>query len=496
MISTRSFLIGLAGLSMTATLPAQEDDAIPEATSYRVEAYGSVASGDNTPFWMVSNKYGLVPLDANNGYLRASVFHDQSIGKKFHWGAGLDVAVAGPRNKNVFIQQIYVEARYRCLALTIGSKESYNTSLVDKDLSSGDIAHSTNARPIPEINISIPEFTIVPLTKGWMQIKGDFAVGRSFNKDYLEDFTNDEQDYVYNELWHHKSFFVRIKDTRNGFPLSGVIGVQHWAQWGGTSTDPDIGEQPHSLKDFLRIVAGKEGGSDATGSDQVNVLGNHYGSYDFKLSYTQSNWELSAYYQHIFEDKSGMIFKNKTDGLWGVQLDLPRFSWVRKIVVEYLNTRDQSGTFHYLDFDHDEHPAVGGGADNYYNNSQYTTGTSYFNRSLGTPLLFSPEYNEDGSLGFKSTRVRDWHIGIEGEFSPQVSYRLLFTAMNNWGTHGKPFLKKKKGASGVIDITYRHPRLEGWTFAGSVGGDAGSLPDDNIGFSLRVSKQGILKSWK
>ena len=64
-----------------------------------------------------------------------------------------------------------------------------------------------------------------------MQVKGDFAVGRSFDKDYLANFTNNKQTYVDNVLWHHKSLFVQIKDTRNDFPLSGVIGVQHWAQW-------------------------------------------------------------------------------------------------------------------------------------------------------------------------------------------------------------------------------------------------------------------------
>ena len=48
-------------------------------------------------------------------------------------------------------------------------------SLWDRNLSSGDMTQSANARPIPEINISMPEFTLVPLTKGWLQVRGDFA---------------------------------------------------------------------------------------------------------------------------------------------------------------------------------------------------------------------------------------------------------------------------------------------------------------------------------
>ena len=392
MKSVRSIFIGLTCLGMATASFAQEKETTPEATTYKAEIFGSVASGDNTPFWMVSNRYGFVPLEANYGYLNAGVFHNQTFGKGFR--------------------------------------------------------------------------------------------------------TNNKQTYVDNVLWHHKSLFVQIKDTRNDFPLSGVIGVQHWAQWGGTSTNPKIGKQPQSIKDLIRVICGSEGGGDATVSDQINVLGNHYGSYDFKLAFTQPNWQVSAYYQHFFEDKSGMIFVNNTDGLWGGQLDLPKFPWLRKVVVEYLVTRDQSGQFHFIDFDHDLHPGVGGGGDDYYNNGEYTTGASYFNRAIGSPLVPSPEYNENGSLGFKNNRVRDWHFGAEGAISSQVSYRVLVTVMNSWGRHATPFLSKKRGASGLLDISYQHPRLSGWEFTGSLAADAGSMFGDNFGFSLKVAKRGILKSWK
>ena len=495
MKSKRLIVLLVSLFNLTTCLFAQEKDTLSNATTYRIKAFGSAATGSQTPFWMVSNQYGVIPLDAGNGYLRAGAFHHQQFGKGFHWEAGLELVGAIPRYKNVYIQQIYAEIGYKCLLLNVGSKERYR-SLWDKNLSSGDIIESPNARPIPEINISIPEFTIVPKTKGWLSIKGNFAVGRSFDTDYLEHFSNGKQTYTQKVLWHHKSFYLRIADTKNDFPLSATVGVQHRAQWGGTSSNPNIGVQPHSIKDFIRVVCGKEGGSDATTSDQINVLGNHLGSYDFKLSYTQKNWAAHAYHQHYFEDKSGMDFYNKTDGLWGIQIDLPHFQWIRKVVAEYFITKDQSGSFHFIEFDHDIHPGRGGGGDDYYNNGEYSTGYSYFNRAIGSPLIPSPEYNQDGSLGFLNNRVKDLHLGLEGDLSPLVSYRLLFTTMNSWGRHSTPFLAKKSGNSGAIDITYHHPKLEGWIFKGSIAADTGNMFGKNIGFALSVSKRGIIKKWK
>ena len=75
-------------LASTTLIQAQDGEPIlklteevPDATTYRVEAFGSAATGKYTPFWMVSNQYGVVPLEAGNGYMRAGAFHHQSFGK-------------------------------------------------------------------------------------------------------------------------------------------------------------------------------------------------------------------------------------------------------------------------------------------------------------------------------------------------------------------------------------------------------------------------------
>ena len=486
----RLLLIGCLWL-LSFIVCAQEEET-QNALSYKVEAFGSAASGDHTPFWLVSNRYGVVPLDAGNGYLKPGVFFHQSFGKGFRWGAGIDLVASAPRYRNIYIQQLYAELGYKSLLLSIGSKER-TTSLWDLALSSGDMVLSPNARPIPEISLSMPNYTVVPLTKGWMQIKGGFAVGRSFDKAYLEHFANEKQVYNDNILWHHKSVFVRMKDTKNAFPLSVEVGVRHWAQWGGTSTDPEIGVQPHSLKDFARIVFGKAGGEGSSISDSINVLGNHYGSYDFRLGYSAKNWDAFVYHQNYFEDKSGMIFNNHPDGLWGLQVNLQSLPWLQKVVVEHMNTRYQTGPFHFILFDRDKYPkALGGGGDDYYNNGEYLTGTSYFTRGLGSPLLLSPEYNEDGDLTFRHNRIRAWHTGLQGKVSSTVDYRFLLSHTTSWGTSYKPVLNIKESASGLVEITYRHPHLEGWSFTGSVAVDTGDYVGKGIGFGLCVSRRGVL----
>lgn len=461
---------------------------------YRIETFGSAATDDRTPFWITGNRYGTVPLDAGNAYLRAGVFHlRQPAGKGLRWGAGLDVVAGTSRYRNVYVQQIYAEAGYKCLHLTAGSKENY-TSLWDKNLSSGDLVHSSNARPVPEINISVPRFTTVPYTGGILQFRGDFALGRSFDTGYLNAF-HSSSTWIKGVLWHHKSLHARLLDPHGRFPLTATAGLRHHAQWGGTSTDPAEGVQPHSFKDLIRIVLGRSGGEDASLSAQKNVLGNHYGSYDIKIGYLNPLFDLHVYRQHYFDDASGMELFNLPDGLYGIRVDMAHFTPVSKVVIEYVYTKNQSGPVHYIVYDHLEYPGFGGGRDDYYNNEEYTTGVSYFDRGIGSPLITSPEYNRNGKTGFQNNRIRAWHIGMEGYFSGQVAWRLLITRSEGWGIPYKPFLKKTSDLSCAAKISYCHPRLESWLFSGEVAADRGPLYGNHLGFALSISKTGILKRW-
>ena len=478
---------------LISTIYGYAQDALTENfTFYYLETFGSASTNGQTPFWMVSNQQGVVPIDNNNGYLQAGIFNRQIIGKKIHWDTELNIVYSTPRYRHAYIQHLYTEAAYKWIHLSIGSNNKYGfyNSLTNPRLSSGNLARSLNARPIPEINLFIPTFVTIPKTKEWLQVKGHFAVGRSFDSDYIKSFINNQEEHVENVLWHHKSLTFRVKDTKNDFPLSATLGIHHTAQWGGTSTNPELGKQPQTLKDFIRIILGKPGGEDASHSAIENVLGAHYGVYDFGLGFEEKDWSISTYYQHLFNDKSGMEFRNKGDGLKGIQVNLNKIPWLQAIVIEHLSTLNQSGPFHFIEFDHQKYPGSGGGADNYYNNGEYTTGASHFNRSLGSPLLLSPEYNTNGELGFRHNRIRAWHLGAEGNVSSQIAYRILLSNMESYGTAYKPTLKKLTATSFTTDLHYLR---ESWRFSASIATDIGSLFGDHVGFSLSIAKQGFLR---
>jgi hypothetical protein len=267
--------------------------------------------------------------------------------------------------------------------------------------------------------------------------------------------------------------------------------LDHAAQWGGWTSYGNFGELPHSFKDFLDIVQGASGNDNALETDQVNVLGNHAGTLNAQMEYKAKKFQVFLYKQHYFDDNSGMEYANWRDGIWGGKVALNHFPFLKHAVLEFLNTTNQSGPFHFLDYPEDDGRHYrGGGGDNYYNHSYYTTGWSYFGRALGNPLLTSPEYNNDGSLGFKDTRLKAIHLGLNGNWAPEFSYRLLFTQMYGWGRMSAPFLERKSNISSLLECSYEPQKWSGWRIGVQLAFDKGKLYGDNFGCSVKISKSG------
>ncbi|GHT88011.1 hypothetical protein FACS189474_2340 [Bacteroidia bacterium] len=474
-------------------------------TSYKAETFGSVATGEHTPFWMVNHNWGMTALDAGNFYARAGVFHEQTLNKDWSWEAGIDLAggSSSPYGK-IWAQQLYGRLNWKIWRLDLGSREDY-VSFLHPQLSSGDFVHSNNARPAPQVKISIPEFLLVPYTQGNFFIKGDFSVGKLLDGQWQEDRAlPHNQSYTKDVLTHNKSVFFRFGDIEKKHKMQFTVGMMHAAQWGGElhsftyRGQYEVVNQPHGIGDLIRIALAKEGSAGSSGADAAYVAGSQWGGYTFRYDYKLENENrLSLYIHHFFDDGSGMTFENYRDNLVGVEFRSKNKSWLSGAVLEYIYTKQQTGPIHFnmaMDEEHhDQWQSKGNGNDNYYNNVDYVQGPSYFGKTMGTPLFLSPEYNTDGSLNFHGNRILAFHAGVEGYLHPTLQYRVLLTTGQNWGRYYKPYTAIKKGFASQLELIYACPKIQGLDIQLSAGYDNGEFfGGDTFGAGISLIKKGII----
>ena len=101
-------------------------------------------------------------------------------------------------------------------------------------------------------------------------------------------------------------------------------------------------------------------------------MGNHLGIWDFYYSKKNNDNIFKLYYQHFFEDTSGLRFQNRFDGLWGIEYI--NLSSKLNFLLEYINTSNQDRDPPYVN-------------ENYYNHFEYTLGWSYKGYVIGNPFI-------------------------------------------------------------------------------------------------------------
>ena len=456
--------------------------------TYNIETNIISGNGNYTPFYLMNNQHGQVSFNPNNGYLRAGIHKDIDINQRFSYGFGLDIIGAYNNDSPIYLQQIYGNLKYRCLGLSIGTKETGN--LIQNDqLSSGSMIWSGNSRPIPQISIGIPRFVNIPLTNEWVQIKGEISYGAFFEKKYQDKHRHDNSMYTNKLLYHRKYLMLKFEKDK---PFYGIIGIDMAAQFGGTTYNypgEPIIKFRSDLKAFLQVFIPMSGGANDPGIDQVNIVGNHLGSYLMEFGYKQKDWRSKIYYEHFCDDHSGMIFKNKFDGLWGLEFSTHHQWPITGFVFEVMNSTNQSGPF--LWDKTDEIPIQVSGGDYYYGHVCYN-GWTHQGHTIGNPFITSPGYNTDGYLGFKSSRVRAFHVGFNGYVIPELKYRVLAGHQRGWGTPFVPFTHIAHEFSTLIDFDYQPKKLKGWNFNLAGAFDKGTLFGDNWGIQIGIRKEGIL----
>ncbi|MCY7350674.1 MAG: capsule assembly Wzi family protein, partial [Cytophagaceae bacterium] len=445
---------------------------------------GFLSSTSATPFWLQANQSGISPLTSPAGTLRAGFFkdypHDSLVTarRKAQWGAGISTVVNAGATTQLLLPEAYLKVKYGRFELYAGRRREL-IGLGDSTLSSGFIINSGNALPIPKIQLATLGY--VPLLfKGFFAFNAGFAHGW-FNVPYIQ-----------GAFLHQKYLYFRLGKPTHTVRL--YAGINHQVQWGGHADflldKPGValdGKLPSTLRYFPYVVTGlvpRNWNDFGFTANDSYAVGNHLGSYDAALEVSVQQSVFLLYHQHIYEDKSSILFINAPDGLSGLswsrtpKKNTPPMFRVQRVVVEYLNTMYQSGDTFYRPNSNFQ------GTDNYFNHNQYQEGWSYFGRAIGTPFI------EPTPGGFPNNRVSVWYVGAGGIVFRTVNWTARTSYSYNYGTYGTAFESPRRQFSSVLNAQILLPRWHGTALTASVAYDRGDLYPATVGTYL-----GLKKSW-
>lgn len=505
--------------------------------NYSAQFNAIVSDGNYAPYWLTANINGVSSVDANSGYARYAISYKNVFGKKdnYEYEICADV-LAGYNQQSTFsVQQLYGELSWKWLTLSVGSKErsseiEYFSCVGDNSfkgrdrgcsnlfsnrlnsLGSGGLVFSGNSKPVPQVRIEIPEYVTVPGTNEWLRVRGYIAYGFFTDGNFQEDFTdkNPLAKYGQNILYHGKAGFLSIGKPSK-FPLTFEGGLEMHTQFGGTMYKTGYVKpvkMPNGLIDFFKAFIPMSGSDDTPTVEQTNITGNQIGSWHAAFTYHSRPLDIRLYGEHLFEDFSQLFFfeyqMNKDgekrvlvypwrDILIGINLKNKSkiIPFVSNLRYEYLTTYDQSGALYHdpSDYFNDQLD----GCDNYYNHGIYP-GWHHWGMGMGNPLVYSPVYNNNGSLEFKGNRLIAHNVGVNGEFEPvglPMAYRINYTYSENWGTYYNPFREKKYTTSLLAELVFM-PKKINWTGIFAIGYDKSDFIGENVGLMFTLTHIGSL----
>ncbi|MDE6721320.1 MAG: capsule assembly Wzi family protein [Bacteroidaceae bacterium] len=492
---------------LTANTFAQSPD-LSKGVSVSTELSATLSDGDHAPFWLTANQYGVPSVERNAGHLRAGLFRSAMKDTLRHWdiGYGADFVVPVHHTSHFFVQQLYADVRWFKGTLTIGQKQQ-PMQLKNNELSSGSQTLGINARPYPEARLALPDYWAIPGTKGFLSFKGHIAFGIYTDNRFQKDFAAGTGDYDEHVLMHTKAGYLKF--GKQGKPFSVEAGLEMATQFGNKHYEYTVNGYrtftcSHDLKAFANAIVG--GGSDQNDGAIHNNEGNMLGSWVLRLNYDTKDATFGLYADHFFEDHSAMfhldyngyasengtiVRKDKRyllyplkDIMLGADVHLKHCKWLSDATLEYIYTRYQSGPV-YADRT-SQLPDHIGGKDDYYNN-HIEPGWQHWGQAIGNPLYRSPIYNTDGNLLFQCNRFTAWHVGIAGQPTPDLHYRLRATWQEGLGTYDRPYCEPQRTFSMGIEANYRLSALcRGLSIGAAFGFDHGALYGDNTGGRLTL----------
>lgn len=354
--------------------------------------------------------------------------------------------------------ELFAGANWKFLQVKIGAFAEPE-AFMGLSASNGNLAYSRNARPHSRIRAGFNDF--VPLISDWFSIYGFWEEG----------LLNDDR-YIADTHLHHKAFYFRIGNLNT---IQITAGLEHYVMWGGTH--PTFGELP-GWKDYFSYVMGSSGGDNALPSDQQNVLGNGFGTYQIEIKKAWDKLQTTFYISHPFDDRSGMELQNWRDNLYGFFMNFNRENALIGLVLEYYYTKHQSGSYHLKP--QPDGTNSGRGMDNYFNNG-YRSGVTYHQMAMVSPL-FAPLVLEDGiSLGFENNRIEGVHMGANGYLSTSLQWKGMLTYTSNFGRYQSggttSYNPKRKQVASLLQLSWQLPEKP-ILFTTTFAADHGSLFDE------------------
>ena len=478
-----------------------QSERLAEDVQYGVSLRGTGGGGDNAPFWFTNNRYGLGPVENNTVLARAYIKRNAETDSLMSWriGYGADVA-AGYGNQSEFcVQQLFLDVQWKMLRLSLGQKQR-NSEFKNEELSTGGMTLGTNARPIPQIRLEIPDFWIVPGTRGLFAIKGHVAYGMYTDNRWQRNWNAGTDNlYTQNSLFHSKALFMKIGNEKK-FPLTLKWGLEMACQFGGKGYNL-IGYQGEKIEQGVRLSrnilkAFVPSGGDVNDDAFSNASGNHIGSWHFRLDWTEKSWSIGGYMDHLFEDHSQMFMQYGfwKDMLLGIEINLPENRYLSTLVYEHVGTMNQSGPIY-----HDatvENPQQISANDAYYNHHVYGS-WQHGGFVMGNPIIVSPLYNEflgmQGMLNNYFNRANAHHVGLKGNPTDRLSWRMLYTYEKNLGAYDHPVKDPLEGHFLLLEAAYKLKQIKGLSVAAAYGHNHGSLLGKANGVMLTVSWDGWIR---
>lgn len=483
----------------------------PDSLLYSVSLLTNASTGRLAPYMIGSLNQDRTTM--KNGY-NFDIAAEKRLNMKGHvgWGAGVEV-LAGSQHSakfdkydaqdfdwytskmkraHVSFRSFYAAVRYRSVFLMGGMKD-FNSKIVDPYLSSGDLLRSNNARAIPGLTIGFVDFQDIPLTNGWLQIDGQVMYGKMFDTSFRRQQFNFYSDILATDLYYtYKYCYFRTKPSQ---PLSVIFGMQVAGIFGGNTAYYQKGQFVRSIHRGFRFCDIFKMFFPTPDNGNGFYEGNSAGTWSLRARYSLPGGnEIAAYWENFFEDGSGIACRNGADGLYGLQFSFRHRGWIDGIAVEYLDFRNQSGPLHYAPGDHVA-PSISTeatGGDNYYNNDSFGP-YAYYGMAIGSPMVMSPIYNENGFPQFIYNRMRGAHLAISGSPTPRLTYRLMGSWQKGYAMGRVPLPHAKTNLSAMAEVGWDAQRLlPGLSVNCKVAIDSGRLRGDNFGMALAFRYRGNL----